>query len=111
MHSQMHMHVLHNDTSNNFYFSPVSNLSRRFTKRTFIIKKAVIKTPEYELLDRSPVPNTQRTQDLDILQLHTDRLFFFLSPGSHDLNMGSGTEAWEMIVQYPPCISCTAGAF
>lgn len=77
MHSQMHMHVLHNDTSNNFYFSPVSNLSRRFTKRTFIIKKAVIKTPEYELLDRSPVPNTQRTQDLYILQLHTDRLFFF----------------------------------
>lgn len=110
MHSQMHMHVLHNDTSNNFYFSPVSNLSRRFTKRTFIIKKAVIKTPKYELLDRSPAPNTQRTQDLYILQLHTDRLFF-LSPGSHDLNMGSGTEAWEMIVQYPPYISCTAGAF
>lgn len=74
MHSQMHMHVLHNDTSNNFYFSPY-----QITKRTFIIKKAVIKTPEYELLDRSPAPNTQRTQDLDILQLHTDRLFFFIS--------------------------------
>lgn len=79
MHSQMHMHVLHNDTSNNFYFSPYQISPGGLLKEHLSSRKLFIKTPEYELLDRSPAPNTQRTQDLDILQLHTDRLFFFIS--------------------------------